>query len=359
MRGTIERELGMTGNKGLTDAGPVRPQDDPLDKRFLYEHLDTLTPGAGASHASTISSNKGFRDAEHDTTPYRPDVDMNAKYENVGMRDEMMKKTTSEAVDKTAWRFSYDLKKLFDVSTPKNRDIALSTDQDIRGAVVDMKPNNPVQRIPVTTASNDRKAVVPEKKILFSEKERNDFKTNTAHSKRKDADFQPQTKNASAFRGVSVFKTETTTDNKRLNTSTINTDKKILTQLAAPTGTNLSGRTTQIKKSAVTVKRSAQSDGLLYDNDRLLEQAGVLTEPYSWRGTVYGPGCGGHAGRHVKPRATPAAPDRARQRGPTAADERPSHAILRSRHGWAEPRWHGHDKPLEWAGHGTQTLIKP
>ena len=30
---------------------------------------------------------------------------------------------------------------------------------------------------------------------------------------------------ASAFRGVPVFKTETTTDAKRRNTSTINTDK--------------------------------------------------------------------------------------------------------------------------------------
>ena len=278
MRGNLEREPNMTGNKGM-ETGPVRPSDDPLDKRFLYEHVDTMVAGTGASYADTFAGNNGFRGTEHDTTQHRADVDMNAKYQNVGMHDSVAKPPGSQAVDKTAWKFSYDLKKLFDMPTAinaQNRTAAVGTTDDIRENVVDMKPTQPVQRIKLDTAANTRQDIAPDKRVLFSDAERNDFRTGMAQSKRREADFQPQAKNAGAFRGVSVFKTENTTKEV---TSNINTNKKILTELAAPTGANLSGRTMQIKKSGATTKRNAQSDGILYDNDILLDRAGALSAP--------------------------------------------------------------------------------
>jgi hypothetical protein len=278
MRGNLEREPNMTGNKGM-ETGPVRPSDDPLDKRFLYEHVDTMVAGTGAAYANTFAGNKGFRDTKHDPTQHRADVDMNAKYQNVGMRDSVVKPTGTQAVDKTAWKFSYDLKKLFDMPTAtnaQNRTAAVATTEDIRENVIDMKPTQPVQRINLDTAANNRQDIAPEKRVLFSDAERNDFRTGTAHSKRREADFQPQAKNTGTFRGVSVFKSDNTTKEV---TSNINTNKKIVTQLAAPTGANLSGRTMQIKKSGATTKRNAQSDGLLYDNDEILERAGMLAAP--------------------------------------------------------------------------------
>lgn len=281
MRGNLEREPNMTGNKGM-ETGPVRPSDDPLDKRFLHEDVDTTVAGTGASYADTFAGNNGFRGTEHDTTQHRAHVDMNAKYQNVGMRDSVAKPTGTQAVDKTAWKFSYDLKKLFDMPTAtnaQNRTAAIGTTEDIRDNVVDMKPAQPVQRIKLDAAANTRKDFVADKRVLFSDAERNDFRTGTAQSKRREADFQPQTKNAGAFGGVSVFKTDTATNEKQVVTSNINTNKKILTQLAAPTGANLSGRTVQIKKSGATTKRNAQSDGILYDNDQLLDRAGRLSAP--------------------------------------------------------------------------------
>lgn len=281
MRGSLEWENGATANRGAIDKLPMRPTDDPLDKRFLHEHVEDIHVKIGTSQSMAVSSNKGFRDADFDAVPMRPDVDMAPVFQGLGPRDDLLKATASKAADKTSWRFSYDIKQLFDMptsATAKNRDPALASGEDMRTKVVDVS-GTALHRTALKTQDNNRKEAVPEKRVLFSDAERNDFRTGTAETQQKEADFRPLIKNASTFKGVSVFKTTTPAEENTIASTAIRSSKKSSIETAAPTGTNMSGRSHQFKKSGTDSKRNAVDAGMVYGNDEIFERAGKLVEP--------------------------------------------------------------------------------
>jgi len=282
MRGNNEVNP-STGRKSVVNYLPVRPRDDPLDKRFVYEQVDT-SAGIGAAHGSAISSNRGFRGAEHNVVDHVAGVDSHAARRNVAMHDRVIQKSMGDAADKVDYKFSFDIKTLFDVSATaaglKNQDSKLVASDDVRGTVVDMVGDDAVQRIVVDTSDgNERIETRLEKKILFSDKERKDFTHHASASKRRDANFAPQAKNAAKFQGVTTFKTDAANNDKRITTSNMNTNKGLMTRVAAPTGSNLAGRTVHIKKGDAVTKKSAIGDGILYENDQILEQAAIIQQP--------------------------------------------------------------------------------
>ena len=237
MRGNHEVEPDV-GRKGAVGKLPVRPSDDPLDKRFVYEQVNALERAEGASHMSTISSGlgAGFR-GEHDAMRV-PGLDSHNASELVGMKNPIPK-PTSDAVDKTEWKFSYDIKKLFDLSTTeptlKTRNAVLSAPQDRRGAVLDMVEDDAVQRVIV--------------------------------------DVAPQTKNAANFGGISTFKTDTASSEKRVVTTNF---KALKSQISNPTG---SGRSAPLKEGGLVGKKAAIDDGIIYGNDEILEKAALAKKP--------------------------------------------------------------------------------
>jgi len=347
MRGNHQKDLGQ-GRKSAVGSFPVKPNDDPLDKRFLYEQVDAASAATGAAYASAISSNKSFRDQQHDpqhrpdfdsmrsgegaafgsligasrdrntlhdvdphvqdydamtarkgvafgsiissnkgfrdtevdTSEHVADVDTNAASTNVAMHDRVMKKATSDAAEKVAWKFSFDLKQLFDVSTAnasvkKNRDAVLSAPDDIRGTVVDMESDKALQRMGLdTTKGNERIEAMPDKRIVFGEKERKNFSASS--SKRREADLFPQSTNAAVYKGVTTFKTETSNEEKGVATTNIKANKA---QITKPMGADLSGKNVPIKVSGAMTKKSAISAGMLYDNDLILERGAQILEP--------------------------------------------------------------------------------
>lgn len=347
MRGNHQQEPGM-GKKGVVGSFPVKPRDDPLDKRFIYEQVDAASSATGAAYASAISSNKSFRDQQHDVqhrpdfnsmkagegaafgsligasrdrntlhdvdphvqeydamatgkgvafgsiitsnrgfrdtqidpTEHVADVDTNAASTNVAMHDRVVKKSNADLSEKVAWKFSFDLKQLFDVSTAnasvkKNRDAVLSAREDVRGTVVDMESDKALQRMGLdTTDGNKRIEAMPDKKIVFGSNERKDFSASS--SKRREADFTAQAKDASVFRSATTFKTDTESEDKQVATSNIKANKAHITK---PMGTDLSGRSIPIKSSGALTKKSAIRAGMLYNNDEILERGAQILEP--------------------------------------------------------------------------------
>ena len=279
MRGNHQQDLG-TGRKSAVGSFPVKPRDDPLDKRFIYEQVDAAKSATGAAYASAISSNKGFRGAQIDPIEHIADVDTNAASTNVSMHDRVIKKSNADLSEKVAWKFSFDLKQLFDVTTAntsvkKNRDAILSAPNDVRGTVVDMVDDKALQRIGLnTSAGNERIEAMPDKKIVFGSNERNDFSASS--NKRREADFTAQSKNAALFKRVTTFKTETVNEEKGVSTTNIKANKAHITK---PMGSDLSGRNVPIKASGALTKNSAIDAGMLYNNDVIMERGAQILEP--------------------------------------------------------------------------------
>jgi hypothetical protein len=169
---------------------------------------------------------------------------------------------------------------LFDVSTAnasvkKNRDAILSAPDDVRGTVKDMVDDKAVQRMGLDTSDgNERIEAMPDKRIVFGEKERKDFSASS--NKRREADLFPQTKDVAAYKGVTTFKTETANEEKGVSTTNIKANKAHITK---PMGADLSGRNVPIKSSGALAKKSAISAGMLYDNDVILERGAQILEP--------------------------------------------------------------------------------
>lgn len=279
----VEWDMGPTGNKGMIEQFPVRPQDDPLDKRFVYEDIDPTQAQMGVSRfAVAEANNKGFRDVSYDATPLTDEVDAFPKAKNLIPRLDAPKGSASKASETAAWKFSFDMKKLFDMSlpgAPKNRDEKVGTEDDVRDKIVELNANKQVQRIALPKSENARKETAPDKKIILSDTGRGLYKDGTAESKRRVMNFQPKTSKAGTYGGTSVFKTETSSQEKVVSSSAIGVAKKMATEAAAPLGANLSGRSAPIKKSDVLNKFSAENAALSYENDKIFDRAGLLREP--------------------------------------------------------------------------------
>lgn len=274
VRDGFEWDIGRTGNKSLVDAAPLRSERDFYDK---HEDVDALETGIGAGYndamTSTYQTFRGTTDATPrvpdvdtsrtaqnlgprenlmqgsasrgttDATPRVPDVDTSRTAQNLGPRENLMQGSASKAADSTSWRFSFDLKKLFD-----------------------MAPATPT-----------RPETVPAKKVLVDAKDEK-AKHATVAAKRRTTDMEPHAKNVGAF-GASVHKTETSTDQKKIATSTIRSSKKVSTEQGAPLGSNSSGKSNFIKKSNLLAKWNALDDGILYNNDHIFDRGGILSEP--------------------------------------------------------------------------------
>jgi hypothetical protein len=277
-RREMEWDNGATGNKAPASLGALRR---------LYESsaedVDPTNAQRGVAFGSAITSNRGFRGTNHDTIPLKDEVDTTKASQFSNRRADTLKASATKAAGETSWKFSFDLKKLFDMSLPdtsKNRSLELSSKDDIRGKVVDMKDDKQVQRLPLSTQDNDRKEANPLKKVVFSDSERRDFQRGTAGAnKRRQTDYQPNAKNVGNFSGVSVFKSTSTAEEKTVPSSAIRSTKRTWTQTAAPIGSNLSGRAVPIKKSSVTAKLGAEDNRKLYDNDKILDRAAQLSAP--------------------------------------------------------------------------------
>lgn len=242
-RGEIEWDHGRTGNKGLTEAGAVRPMDDPLDKRFVYEELDMERPQTGVSHVSTIRTrDRAFRDTNYDATPHNADIDTMTPTTNANPRTDIKKGNTGKAAEKTSWKFSFDMKQLFDMSqftTAKNREHKFSNADDLRGEVLDLDANRQIQRIHV-----------------------------------------PMDKSMNRKNYTIDFKTESTNAEKGIATSAIRTTKKLSTEDAsAVKGVTLGGRNSYIKKSSLASKLASESNELTYNNDAISDRIGNLLKP--------------------------------------------------------------------------------
>jgi len=229
MRGNHEIEPEV-GRKGAIGKLPSRPTDDPLDKRFLYEQVISSERAQGVSHMSTISSglNSGFR-GQHDAMR-ELGLESHEAGQLVGMKNAIPKPTS----DKTEWKFTFDLKKMFDVSTrpsAKTRNIVLSAPE-----AIDMVENDAVQRVSV--------------------------------------DVAPQAKNVASFKGATTFKPDTASGEKRVVTTNFKIHKA---QVTKPMG---GGKSVPIKESGGLVsKRAAIDSGILYGNDRILETVALVTQP--------------------------------------------------------------------------------
>lgn len=269
---------GATGNKGLVDGGALRR---------LYassaEDVDPTNAQRGAAYGSAISSNRGFRDTNYDAIPLKDEVDTTKASQFSNRRADILKASATKTAGETSWKFSFDLKKLFDVSLPnasKNRSVELSSKEDIREKVVDINDDKQVQRLPLLLQDNDRKEANPLKKVVLSDSERRELQRGTTGAnKRRQTDLQPKAKNVGNFSGVSVFKSTRTAEEKTVPSSAILSTKRTWTQTAAPIGSNLSGRSVPIKKSSVTAKLGAEDNRSLYDNDKILERAARVSIP--------------------------------------------------------------------------------
>lgn len=276
-RDGLQWDNGPTAKVSVVHRPPVRPDARAVDK---HEDLDALRAGTGVSKISALSSTyQGFRGTSYDATPRVPEVNTVAVAQTLGPRENLMQSNAGKAAESTSWRFSFDIKKLFDMAPAvalKNRNSAFSTKEEVRGNIVDTQDNK--VRIPALPSSaNDRLKTTPHKKVvLVADDEKR--KHGVADGNRRTTDLEPVSKNVGVF-GASVYKTDTSTDQKKIATSTIRTTKKIGTEQSAPLGNDLSGKNPLIKKSGSLAKWSAQGDGILYNNDHLLDKAGILSEP--------------------------------------------------------------------------------
>lgn len=287
IRQGVEWDAGATGNKGVPKH-PVRPQDDPLDKRFVYEDIDPTKAQAGAS--------------------FRPEVPQGP---------------TSLVGDKGAWKFSFDMKSLFDMNLPahsENRDEVLMSKDDPRTNIHELNANPQILRraLPLDANRNDRPETADEKFITLHDDARSFVKKGTADSKRRvtnvqsklndrpeiaedkpitshdDArafvkkgtadskrrltNLQPKKTNTAAF-GATAFKTETSSTETVVSSGDIGVAKKIATQEAFPTGLNASGRRMAVEKSDAPLRLDAINDVASFNNDHIFERGGTLREP--------------------------------------------------------------------------------
>jgi hypothetical protein len=161
--------------------------------------------------------------------------------------------------------------------TKHEQEQLLSAPDDIRGTVVDMVGDKAVQRMNLDTSEgNERIEAMPDKRIVFGEKERKDFTSNASTSQRREADLFPQSLNAALFKRVTTFKTDTANEEKGVATTNIKANKAHITK---PMGSDLSGRNVPIKMSGAVTKKSAIDDGMLYNNDLILERGATINEP--------------------------------------------------------------------------------
>lgn len=249
IRQGIEWDHGPTANKGPVPKLPVRPSDDdPLDKRFVIEDIDPTRVQQGTAR-----------------------------------KPELPKGSTSTVAEKGAWKFSFDLKTLFDMNLPpitENRDDIVQTDTDPRKIIYELNANKQVQRLelPAKAAQNDRLETTQEKIVALSDQSRNFVQKNTADSKRLNLNIQPKAKNTAAF-AATKFVPETMAKDTKISSSDIKVAKNIATAQSAPLGKDASGRRVAIAKSDAPIKLNAINDVPSLDNDKIFERGGTLREP--------------------------------------------------------------------------------
>lgn len=250
----IEWDHGETAKKAPVPSLPVRPQDDdPLDKRFVYEDIDPTKAQAGISRKTEV--------------PRGPT-------------------SMSMVGDKGAWKFSFDMKSLFDMPTQDAVQSGISMKNEI--------PKGPTPMVGEKAAwkvSSDKKTVfdmpnqtkdivetVPEKIVALPDSTRTNVKKGTAESKRRNVNIQPKTNSTGVF-GATTFKTETLSQKTVISSSDIGVAKNIATEESMPLGDKASGRRVAFERSDAPVKREAINDMASYDNDKIFERGGLMREP--------------------------------------------------------------------------------
>lgn len=147
----------------------------------------------------------------------------------------------------TAWKFSFDLRKVMDL----------------------------------TTGTKTIKETAPDRKGVVDDDHRRDATVSTvvAANKKKVTDLQPKKQGTGAYSGITVFRGETMGKVPAVSTTAIKATKRQQLETAAPLGANMSGKSVLIKKSDATTKRAAVDDGILKGNDEILDRAGIIAEP--------------------------------------------------------------------------------
>ena len=147
----------------------------------------------------------------------------------------------------TAWKFSFDLKQLMDL----------------------------------TTGTKTIKETLPDRKGIVDDDHRRDASlgTMTAANKKKVTDLHPKKQGTGAYSGLTVFRSETTGKEPAVSTPAIKASKRQSTETAAPLGANMSGKSVLVKMSDAMTKRQAVDDGILKGNDEILDRAGIIAEP--------------------------------------------------------------------------------
>lgn len=276
----LEWDMGATGQRNPVDAPVLRPGQDAA--KHVGEEIQTFPHARGANP--------------------RPDV---------------LKGTASTASDKTAWKFSFDVKKLFDMKRipdlrpdtipkkhipkteqdPTNTKVSFDvkqvfdmkrepdrrpetipnkhipkTEQDPTNTRVsyDVKEVFELKRVPDTRPETD-----PVKPVLMEDADRTRIRVSTSEQARKETNFKPKAK-GTGFKQVSNFKHQ---DETPQLTSAIRTQKRMSVEQSMPLGKDMMGKTVPIPSSSVDMKRRATDDGILYDNDKIFERGGILTEP--------------------------------------------------------------------------------
>jgi hypothetical protein len=207
-RPEIEWDVGPTGNKFPVQAGVVRP----VTEVDAIEDVDAEALGLTAGKRAPGP-----------------------------LRGPAMNEPT------TSWKFSFDLRKLMDLTTGTK--IIKETAPDKQGIVT----------------ADHRQATAAG--------------TQSAAAKKPQADAHPKAQGTGTFGGLTVFKAHTSNKEKGMTTSSIRSTKRSAIETAFPSGSNMSGRTVHIKKSDATTKRNAVDDGVLKGNDIIYERAGKIAEP--------------------------------------------------------------------------------
>lgn len=205
----IEWDAGPTGNKAYVPATALRRET----QADAVEEVDTDTLGRGTS--------------QRPPAPPRGPPAM----DGAG----------------TAWKFSFDLKQVMDL----------------------------------TTGTKTIKETLPDRKGIVDDDHRRDASLGTmaAANKKRVTDLQSKKQGTGAYSGLTVFRSETTGKEPAVSTTAIKASKRQSTETAAPLGANMSGKSVLVKMSDAMTKRQAVDDGLLKGNDEILDRAGVIAEP--------------------------------------------------------------------------------
>jgi hypothetical protein len=209
-RGYLEWERGPTGGRASVDKGFLRPANDLGDRAFRQEDLPTLDKRRGAGAQGPAPMRRGFRDVAYDAQApgLRGDeLVLDKQVTTINPRPSKNEATPTTAADRTAWKFSYDLRQLLDVAPlpARGSNVLGKTSADVRGKVVDptmQRPRASLASQPVAGA--DRRTAAPERKVLFSDEERNDFRRDAKLAVDKELDARFPHKRVGAHRGVTV-----------------------------------------------------------------------------------------------------------------------------------------------------------